>query len=93
MTDALRRAIRTFVQAFCGVVIAQSGAILVNAQKGEYVLDIEWVKRIGISALVAGVIALFTFLMNWSEDKGVIPSVLKATASSGAEPVTRDPAV
>lgn len=75
------------------MIVAQSGAILLDAQKGEYVLDIEWIKRLAVSAAVAGVISLVSFLQNWSEDKGIVPSVLKATASSGADPVTRDPAV
>lgn len=93
MNDAVRRAIRTFVQAFTGVIVAQSGAILLDAQKGEYVLDIEWIKRLAVSAAVAGVIALVSWLQNAMEDAGSIPSVLKASASSGANPVTHDPAV
>jgi hypothetical protein len=83
--------LRTFVQAFTGVILAQVGAIAVDAQQGKYVLDIDWLKRILISALVAGIIALVTFAQNWSEDAGVVPSVLKAKASSGADPVTTDP--
>lgn len=91
--DAVRRAIRTFIQAFLGVIIAQSGAILIDAQKGEYVLDIEWMKRIAVSAAVAGVIALFTYIQNALEDSGVVPSIMKSKASSGANPITQDPAV
>lgn len=91
LSDAVRRALRTFCQAFLGVVIAQSGAILIDAQKGEYVLDIEWIKRIGVSAIAAGVIALVSFAQNWLEDNSSFPSVGKATASSGARPITHDP--
>ena len=93
MPDALRRSIRTFLQAFCGVIIAQSGAILLDAQKGEYVLDIEWIKRIGVSAAVSGVIALVTFIQNYAEDNSNFPSMLKASASGGQNPVTIDPKV
>jgi hypothetical protein len=93
LPDAARRAIRTFLQAFIGVILAQIGAIAISAQKGEYVLDIEWLKRIGVSAFAAGVIAVLSFLQNYLEDAGTIPSVMKATASSGANPVTHDNAV
>ena len=93
LPDAARRALRTFLQAFIGVILAQIGAIAINAQKGEYVLDIEWIKRVGISAFVAGVIALITWLQNYLEDNTNFPSMMKASASSGANPITRDPAV
>lgn len=93
MSDAVRRSIRTFLQAFLGVILAQAGAIALDAQKGEYVLDVEWIKRIGISAIVAGVIAVLTFTHNALEDNTSFPSVLKASASGGQNPVTRDPAV
>jgi hypothetical protein len=91
MPDALRRALRTFVQSFTGVILAQVGAIAIDAQQGKYVLDIDWIKRILVSALVAGVIALLTFAQNWAEDAGAIPAVGKAVASSGADPATVSP--
>lgn len=91
MPDSLRRAIRTFVQAFTGVLMYQGATIAVSAHNGEYAPDVDWLKRVLISALAAGVIALITFAHNWAEDAGAVPSVLKATASSGADPVTHDP--
>lgn len=91
MPDAARRAIRTFVQAFTGVLIAQAGAVALDVHEGTYVPDVDWLKRVLISAVAAGVIALVTFLHNWSEDAGAIPAVGKAVASSGANPVTIDP--
>lgn len=94
LPDAVRRGIRTFVQAFLGVILAQAGAIALDAQQGAYVLDIEWMKRILISAIVAGVIAVLTWLQNFLEDNvEAFPAVLKATPSAGANPITRDPAV
>jgi hypothetical protein len=93
LPDSVRRAIRTFIQAFIGVILTQAVAIAIDAQKGEYVLDIEWIKRVGISALVAGVIALLTFIQNALEDNTSMPAVLKASASSGQNPVTVDPRV
>ena len=77
MPDSVKRAIRTFVQAFTGVLVAQTEAILVDAQKGEYVLDVDWIKRILISAAAAGVIALVTWLHNWAEDADKIPTIGK----------------
>jgi hypothetical protein len=91
LPDAARRAIRTFVQAFTGVIVVQAAAIAVNAQQGEYVLDVDWLKRVGISALAAGVIALVTWVHNWAEDNTNLPAVLKATPSSGQNPATVDP--
>jgi hypothetical protein len=90
LPDAARRAIRTFLQAFLGVILAQIGAIAISAQKGEYVLDIEWLKRIGVSAFAAGVIAVLSFLQNYLEDNTNFPAVLKSSASSGQNPVTQD---
>jgi hypothetical protein len=87
LSDAIRRGIRTFVQAFIGVILAQSGAILLAAQKGEYVLDIEWWKRIAVSGAAAGVIALFSYIQNALEDRGTVPALLKAPPSPGANPV------
>jgi len=45
-----------------------------------------------VGALTA-VGAIFTGVINFAEDKGVIPSLLKATASSGENPITNDPVV
>jgi hypothetical protein len=93
LPDAVRRALRTFVQAFIGVILAQSGAILIDAQRGEYVLDLDWIKRILVSALVAAVIALITWIQNYLEDNTGVPAIGKATASSGENPITQGPAV
>jgi hypothetical protein len=89
MSDAARRALRTFVQAVTGILLGQAVILMTDLDDGE--LDWNLWKRVLISALAAGVIALISWAQNWAEDAGAIPSVLKATASSGAEPVTRDP--
>lgn len=85
MPDSLRRGIRTalwFILAMAPGVPALAAAFNLSA------------------TLVAKVMAVFTFLgatltavINLAEDKGVVPAFLKAQASSGADPVTRDPAV
>lgn len=90
MSDAVRRAIRTFVQAFTGSILT-NGVLSAMATNG--VVDWTLLEKAGVSALVAAVIALLTFLQNWAEDRGTIPSILKASASDGANPITNDPPV
>lgn len=92
LPDSLRRGIRTFVQAFTGVVVLQLGSVAFDVSQGGWVPDVNWLKRVGISASVAGAVAFFSWLQNALEDGGHVPAVLKATASSGANPVTHDPA-
>lgn len=75
--DVIRRAARTFFQAFVGVVVLQTAAIALDAAKGEYVLDIGWWQRLGVSAVVSGFIALCSFVQNWLEDKDAVPKLLK----------------
>jgi hypothetical protein len=90
MSDSVRRAIRTFVQATTGILLGQAVILLTDIDDGE--LDWNLWKRVALSALAAGVIALITFAHNWAEDNAGLPAVLKATPSSGENPVTRDPA-
>lgn len=91
MPDSIRRGIRTFFQAALGMVLVQGVALAADANDGS--LDASLWRRAGVTALVAGFIALATWIHNALEDHDVVPSVLKATASSGANPVTHDPAV
>lgn len=88
LPDSARRAIRTFVQAFTGVVIAQAGAIALDVNQGNWIADVDWLKRLAISATAAGVIAVVTFLHNWSEDNiAAMPAILKSPPSGGQNPV------
>lgn len=66
--DTTARALRTFVQAFIGVIAIQLGTIAFKAQDGTYVPDVEWTKRALYSATFAGVIALVSFIQNALED-------------------------
>jgi hypothetical protein len=91
MPDALRRGLRTFFQAALGMIVVQGVALAADANDGS--LDASLWRRAGVTALVAGFIAVVTWAHNWLEDKGAVPAVLKAVASSGADPVTHDPAV
>ena len=94
--DWLRRALRTFLQAFVGMValigfpIAQN--IINAATNGEPVqIDVDAWKRVLIAALFAGAVALISALQNALEDKAGVPAVLKGVATSGQNPVP-DPA-
>lgn len=87
MPDYLRRAIRTFIQSFCGAIIS-SGVLSAAATAG--VVDWSVVTKILIAALAGGVTGLLTLGMNALEDNGSIPAVLKAPASEGVNPVPPD---
>lgn len=62
--DAGKRAIRTFVQAFIGVLLV--GWMGLNLAPGE-LPDWDIAKRLLIAATVAGVIAVVTWLQNTFE--------------------------
>jgi hypothetical protein len=84
MSDAFRRALRTFIQAFLGSLLA-SGILSGIAADG--VVDLAIFEKAGVSALAAGVIAVLTWAQNALEDAAYIPSLLKAPASDGANPI------
>lgn len=90
MTDALRRAIRTFIQAFLGSILS-SGVLSAIATDG--VVDLSGLQKVGAAALAAGLIALVSFAQNALEDVGTIPALLKAPASSGVDPFPDPPVV
>lgn len=80
MPDSVRRMIRTAVQLIAG--------------GGLYVLTDQFAKDIPAqytAYLWGGYTILVTVAQNYAEDAGWIPSVLKASASSGADPLTHDP--
>lgn len=87
LPDSVRRALRTFLQAFVGILVT-SGAL--SAITTEGVVDWAVLKKAAISAFAAGVVAVLTYVQNAAEDRGVIPAVLKANASDGANPITKD---
>ncbi len=72
--DPLARAIRTAVQTAIGVFLTLT--VLPSAAPG-VVPDYETLKRAGVAALFAGVVALLTGAYNWLEQAEVIPTVLK----------------
>lgn len=82
MNDATRRALRTLFQ----FIVAGGLTTLVN----ELSNGLTDTNKALVQMLA---MLLVTFCQNWLEDNGTIPAVLKAQASSGAEPITHDPAV
>lgn len=66
-SDAARRAARTFAQATVGAIALQAGALTLDATDG--VIDVNLWGRVGITAAVAGVIALVSWAQNALEDK------------------------
>jgi hypothetical protein len=84
MPDALRRALRTFVQAFLGSIIT-SGILSTTETVG--VVDWSALKKVAVSAVAAAVIALITWAQNYLEDTTTVPALLKAPPSGGVNPV------
>jgi hypothetical protein len=84
MSDALRRAVRSFVQSFVGVLIA-SGVLSAASENG--VVDWSAAKKAAMSAVAAGFVAVLTYVQNALEDNTSMPAVLKAPASEGENPV------
>jgi len=88
MPDSLRRAIRTFVQAFLGSIIT-SGILSAVEETG--VVDWSALKKVAVSAAAAAIIALFTWAQNALEDHTPMPALLKAPPSPGVNPVPDEP--
>jgi hypothetical protein len=90
--DWLRRAARSFLQGFIGMIvllgfpIAQS---VINAATNGQPIDLDfnaW-KTVLIAGLFAGGMALVSLVQNFLEDKAGMPAVLKGQATSGQNPV------
>jgi hypothetical protein len=95
MTDALRRALRTFIQSFVGTFVLIGFPLLQGAYDAlaggeDIVFDINAWKRVGIACVISAVIALVSFIQNWLEDNTNTPAVLKAPASEGQNPAPAD---
>lgn len=101
MNDALRRAIRTFVQTFLGLFLIRLVGFLNQlaewagcSEAGAEACAFPDITSLGYAAVAAGsaaVVAVISWLQNALEDNTNFPSLLKAQASSGQNPVTRDP--
>ena len=79
MSDALRRGIRSLSQLSVGEIIVQVvEAFLVPLNEAQHV------------AALGAITVIWTFIQNALEDKGVIPALLKAPASEGANPIPDD---
>lgn len=79
MPDSLRRGIRTalwFVLAAIPVIPTVASSLNIPAEDVAKVV-----------AVLTAVGSVLTAVINFAEDKGVIPAVLKAEASSGDNPV------
>lgn len=93
MSDAIRRALRTFLQAFVGtlgVMLVPWGYDLIKAAgeaDGRLVaIDVNFLGNVAIAATVAGIIALISWAQNALEDHSKVPAILKAPASEGQNP-------
>ena len=75
MTDALKRALRTFLQAFLGVfatlaIPTLNGVITSAGDANGYVnIDVTLLGNAAIAGIVAGVIALISWAQNALEQK------------------------
>jgi hypothetical protein len=91
--DWLRRALRTFVQAFVGSLILTLVPWLQTMQEAvgsgdDVVIDPNFLQATVLSAIIAGMIALVSGVQNLLEDKvPAVPAIGKAPASGGQNPV------
>lgn len=74
MTDAVRRALRTAVQAFLGSIITSG---ILSTAETDGVVDFSALKKVAVSAAAAAVIAIITWTQNWLEDSKNVPALLK----------------
>jgi len=70
--DAAIRAVRTFVQAAIGTVLASG---VVSGIVDSSTVDVSALQRVGVAAVAAGVIAVLSFIQNVIEDNTSVPSV------------------
>jgi hypothetical protein len=82
MSDAIRRGLRSFLWG----VLAMTGAVPALAAA----FDLPAARVAQITAVFTATAAVLTAVINAAEDKGVIPALLKAPASSGENPVPDD---
>jgi hypothetical protein len=82
MNDTLKRAFRTFLQGFIGIlaliaVPTLNGIIKAATGGGDIDIDPNIWRTILIAAMAGGFVALIAFVQNWLEQKGAIPTVAK----------------
>ena len=95
MSDALRRGIRTFLQAFVGTLAllaipAMTDIIRSISNAEPYTFDVNFWQGVVVAAVLSGIIALIAWAQNALEDRGTVPAPLKAPASEGQNPVPND---
>lgn len=83
MSDATRRALRTFLQALIALIPTIPGAAAV------FNISAEVCAKVG--AVGAVLVTVITFVVNYLEDNTNMPALLKAQPSAGRNPVTIDP--
>lgn len=84
MPDPVRRAIRTYIQAFLGSILTSG---VMSSVSTDGVVDWSVLRKAGVAAAAAGIVALITFIQNVLEDTTSFPAVLKAPPSAGENPV------
>jgi hypothetical protein len=82
MTVAMKRAARTFLQGFVGVLVlvavpALNGLVSAVAGGGEATVDVDVWRGIGIAALAGGLIATISWAQNALEDAGAMRPMLR----------------
>lgn len=82
MPDALRRGLRSALW----MVLAMAGAVPTLAAA----FDLPASQVAKVTAVFTAVAAVLTAVINAAEDKGLVPALLKAPASSGENPVPDD---
>lgn len=74
MSGAVRRALRTAIQAFLGSILTSG---ILSGIEVEGFVDLAALQKVGVSALAAGIIAVITWAQNALEDNTGFPALLK----------------
>lgn len=97
LPDSVRRAIRTFLQAFVAVfaisLLGWLGDVTLWAKCVDNCKDFPDVTVLGkaaIAGFAAGAVTLVSLIQNLLEDKTSFPAILKAPSSDGQNPAPND---
>src|SRR5213592_808542 len=77
MSDALRRAIRTYLQSAIGIFLGLWAVSGVSADNFQGVSDLTVLGKLAMGACIVAVPALLSFVQNALEDHDVVPKLLK----------------
>ena len=79
MTDAQKRALRTFLQSWIGTFLGLWAMSGISAETFQGISDLTAIGKLAIAAAVGTLPAILSYVQNALEDTGTIPTVLKTS--------------